>query len=69
MGAFTSIGEFHKALIAYQNLDTISEKDFPNLHALVSFYQPSWPQPVSTHGDLSTSNTLCKDGNVVGIVD
>lgn len=74
MGPFSTVRQFHDALIQPMRLDV----DY-NLHPdneidrafieLANFYWYSGDELVLTHGDLSSHNILVQEDTVVGIVD
>lgn len=65
-GPFKSIEEFHnhlrKGIKFPLNLD-------PEVIELINLHDRTWPQPVFTHGDLSSLNILVRGDEVVGIID
>lgn len=65
-GPFKSIEEFHNHLREgiqfHPNLD-------PVVIELINLHDRTWPQPVFTHGDLSSLNILVRGDEVVGIID
>lgn len=68
-GPFESVSEFHSALLDGLDLNAASADAFPELQELASFDKQSSPEPVFTHGDLSSLNILCKDDSIVAIID
>ncbi|EME78298.1 uncharacterized protein MYCFIDRAFT_190636 [Pseudocercospora fijiensis CIRAD86] len=68
-GPFDEISDFHSALVDGLDLNVPSADAFPELQELASFYNQPWPQPIFTHGDLSSLNILCKEDSVVAILD
>lgn len=68
-GPFSSIREFHLALLDGHDFTLTSCDSFPGLKELSSFFNQPSGQPVFTHGDLSSLNILCRGDEVVGIVD
>nr|POE56790.1 hypothetical protein CFP56_33762 [Quercus suber] len=68
-GPFSSIHKFHQSLRNGVGDEHMVGQPLPGLHELISFHNQPWPALVFTHGDLSSLNILCKDDEVVGIVD
>lgn len=68
-GPYTSIHEFHEALINDISVETDYETMPPNLSELFRFYRQSFGMPTFTHGDLSKSTVLVDGSQVVGIID
>ncbi|KAI1084874.1 kinase-like domain-containing protein [Whalleya microplaca] len=68
-GPFTTIRDFHEALINGINLDVNCQNVPPDLAELVTFYRQPFGKPVFSHGDLSKQNILVKGDSVVGIID
>ncbi|KAF4987521.1 hypothetical protein FDECE_15396 [Fusarium decemcellulare] len=69
-GPFATIHEFHRELrngIEAENIQ--DDKATPGLKDLIAFHDESWPQPVFTHGDLSSLNVIAQGDKVVGIID
>ncbi|KAG6835565.1 hypothetical protein H0H93_016957 [Arthromyces matolae] len=69
-GPFPTIHDFHLELRNHiESKDVHDDTAFPRLRELISFHDQPWPQPVFTHGDLSSLNILVRGDNVVGIID
>lgn len=68
-GPFDSICKFHQALVDGQDIAAVVDEDYADLKELACFYRQSWPQPVFTHGDLSSLNVLARSDDVIGIID
>jgi aminoglycoside phosphotransferase (APT) family kinase protein len=68
-GPFRSISDFHSALVDGLDLNAASPDNFPELQELASFYNQPWPEPVFTHGDLSSLNILCRGDAIVALID
>ncbi|KJZ70885.1 hypothetical protein HIM_09750 [Hirsutella minnesotensis 3608] len=67
-GPFPSIHAFHMKLcdgLGGRHRETLP----PDLQKLVEFYNQSWPRSTFTHGDLSSSNIIARDDEIIGIVD
>lgn len=73
-GPYSSCRQFHKELcngLGPEHLGTehLTGHSFPGLHELASYHEQDPFTPVFTHGDLSSLNILCRDDEVVGIID
>ncbi|RMY08738.1 hypothetical protein D0868_04633 [Hortaea werneckii] len=68
-GPFSCINDFHNVLVDHQDIASITDENYGDLRELAAFYRQPWPQPVFTHGDLSSLNILCAEDKVVGIID
>ncbi|KAK5717983.1 hypothetical protein LTR15_008826 [Elasticomyces elasticus] len=68
-GPFSSVAEFHQALVDHQDLNGITNDHVKDLQELAYFYDQLGPETVFTHGDLSSLNIVCEGDNIVGIVD
>lgn len=69
-GPFKTIQDFHKELRNGIEVENVTENEFaPDLKKLISFHNQPWPNPVFTHGDLSSLNILVRGDKIVGIVD
>ncbi|TKA21765.1 hypothetical protein B0A50_08690 [Salinomyces thailandicus] len=70
-GPFSSVDEFHRELrngIESEHL-TGEQPHMPGFDRFISLHEQSWPASVFTHGDLSSSNILCRGDEITGIID
>ncbi|KAF2675419.1 kinase-like protein [Microthyrium microscopicum] len=65
-GPFETIQEFHRFLRAGLTREAGYE---PEVDHMMELQDGPWPQPVFTHGDLSSLNILVQGDKVVGIID
>ncbi|MCJ1405707.1 hypothetical protein MMC11_008937 [Xylographa trunciseda] len=65
-GPFKDIKDFHSYLRRGFKLDANLD---PEINRLINLQDGPWPQPVFTHGDLSSLNILVRADKVVGIID
>lgn len=70
-GPFSSIDEFHCQLRNGIMMKHVPSEDslHSELRSLIQFHSRVSSAPVFTHSDLSSLNILCRDDEVVGIVD
>ncbi|TQV93179.1 Protein kinase-like domain [Cordyceps javanica] len=68
-GPFRTIRDFHRELRAGVDEPEYAGVAIPELGPLIAFHNRPWPDPVFSHGDLSSLNILARGDDVVGIVD
>lgn len=66
-GPFNDITQFHEHLRS--GLKETSERLPASVNELITLHDRSWPDPVFTHGDLSSLNIMAEGDVITGIVD
>ena len=66
-GPFKTIRDFYRHLRG--GVEAHEQNLLLGVYELIDFHEQAWPQPVFTHGDLSSFKILVDGDKVVGIVD
>ena len=66
-GPFRDIEAFHRHLRG--GLNAVSDRLPPDVNKLIQLHDRKWPDPVFTHGDLSSLNIMAEGDTITAILD
>ncbi|KAF2765265.1 kinase-like protein [Teratosphaeria nubilosa] len=66
-GPFQEIDAFHQYIRG--GFNAVSENLPPGVNELIQLHDRKWPDPVFTHGDLSSLNIMAEGDTITGIID